>query len=170
MCILYWHVAPIPPNETLIVQHTCVSHIDEVHQTHSCMGACICLLTLCSFPMTTLSLTAPQAHLCYLSLDTTQAKQLQLFHSNYWPAEQYCDLHHVYLCHSFELVAAAGSQQFAVHTSCIHKALDRTCSSLSRGNEKGNLLSLNCMESYAFKLDSSSIINQLTAEIWYVKY
>ena len=96
-----------------------------------------------SFPMTTVNLTAPQAHLCYLSLDTTQAKRLQLFHSNYWPPEQYCDLHHIYLCHSFELLAAAHSRQFAVHTSCIHKALDRACSSLSRGNEKSNLLSLN---------------------------
>ena len=118
-----------------------------------------------SFPMTTVNLTAPQAYLCHLSLDTTQAKWLQLFHSNYWPAVQYCDLHHIYLCHSFELLAAAGSQQFAVHTSCIHKALDRACSSLSRGNEKSNLLSLNCMESYAFKLASSSIINQLTRNL-----
>ena len=57
--------------------------------------------------MTTVNLTAPQAHLCYLSLDT-QAKRLQLFHSNYW---QYCNLHHIYQCHSFELLAAADSQQ-----------------------------------------------------------
>ena len=130
---------------------------------HSCMGACLAqvMFFLYLFPMTTVNLTAPQAHLCDLSLDTTQAKWLQLFHSNYWPAEQYCNLHHIYLCHSFELLAAADSQQFAVHTSWIHKDLDRACSSLSRGNEKSNLLSLNCMESYAFKLASSSTINQL---------
>ena len=130
---------------------------------HACSGYVVVFLYL--FPMTTVNLTAPQAHLCYLSLDTTQAKQLQLFHSHYWPAAHYRHLHHIYLCHSFELLAAAHSQQFAVHTSCIHKALDRACSSLSRGNEKGNLLSLNCMESYAFKLASSSIINQLTRNL-----
>ena len=99
---------------------------------HACSGY---VFFLYLFPMTTVNLTAPQAHLCYLSLDTTQAKWLQLFHSNYWPAPaQYCDLHHIYQCHSFALLAAAHSQQFAVHTSCIHKALDRACSSLSRGN------------------------------------